>query len=588
VRKGQWGKVSGERSVGKEGAEWRSGGVGGAAKLPLGSEAGREGWAEVNNRDRPDGTGRAAPAGDSNRPGEAGQTGHNGATAFGLDAFSLDDRMRLFGYVTADNRTAYLWILRVFDRERAAYHVLLHNTDVARGLDALAEEHSGCPSGGGLDLSRLLDALVEWGVLDRSQDGARAATVAEYRNRHSVYQFTEAGYRAHRAVESVLGASLAEANLSRLVFPDILADLDALAEANRTGDSEEVVRKLSRLDRVLSDMAERAARFYLMLGDLARTNDSTPEVFLTHKDALLSHLRDFHLELQRFTPLLRQAVEAVETTGIDRLIAHAAKADERLFRTDAERLDDWRRRWLGLHAWFAPAGLDRPSEADRMADAAVGAISNVLALLRRVTEARRGGVSRESQLRHLAAWFAATPSETAAHALFDVAFGLSAPRHVGVAHAAPDSISTRGSWWEAPAVELERTLVEAGKTGGPGRPAAVARNEVSRQRIRGAQLVDQRKLAEAAAALAETGAYDDVLDETRTTLLLRLVDLALAARRGGGPARVSGAAHGVRLTLAPVPGTTTVRTCRGWLHLDGYAVEIKRLDPARVRAERAS
>jgi len=27
-----------------------------------------------------------------------------------------------------------------------------------------------------------------------------------------------------------------------------------------------------------------------------------PEVFLAHKDALLAHLRDFHLELQRYTP----------------------------------------------------------------------------------------------------------------------------------------------------------------------------------------------------------------------------------------------------------------------------------------------
>lgn len=45
----------------------------------------------------------------------------------------------------------------------------------------------------------------------------------------------------------------------------------------------------------------------------------------------------------------------------------------------------------------------------------LAAISAVLALLRRVTEARRSGVSRESQLRHLAAWFTgwkATPPRT--------------------------------------------------------------------------------------------------------------------------------------------------------------------------------
>ena len=36
----------------------------------------------------------------------------------------------------------------------------------------------------------------------------------------------------------------------------------------------------------------------------------------------------------------------------------------------------------------------------------------------------------------------------------------------------------------------------------------------------------------------------------------------------------SGSAHGVRLTLRPAPGSTTVHTVRGRLHLDGLAVEV--------------
>jgi len=32
---------------------------------------------------------------------------------------------------------------------------------------------------------------------------------------------------------------------------------------------------------------------------------------------------------------------------------------------------------------------------------------------------------------------------------------------------------------------------------------------------------------------------------------------------------------------------TTVRTARGWLHLDGYALEVKLLDSARLRANGA-
>jgi uncharacterized protein (TIGR02677 family) len=513
-------------------------------------------------------------------------TGTPPTATFGLDVFGLDDRMRLFSYVTADNRLAYLWLLRAFDASRANYHVLLHTSEVAAVLAGLHDAQPDCPDPAELELPRLLDALVEWGVLDRSQDGTRATTLAEYRNRHSVYQFTEAGYRAHRAVESVLSATMDDTTLSRLVFADLLADLGALATANTAGDAEEVYRKLNRLDRALADIAERAARFYHMLGDLGRTNDTTPETFLSHKDALLAHLRDFHDELQRYTPLLREAVHAVEATGLDRLVEAAAEADERIFRTPAERLEDWRRRWHGMRSWLAPPGPDLPSEADRLADATIAAIGDVLALLRRVTEARRGGVSRESQLRHLAAWFSAVGSRDAAHTLFEVGFGLGSPRHVNVPHADPEVIPSRASWWEAEAVELSRTLVEAGRTPGQGngRPARVERADDRRAQLRATQLAQERRLAGAAARFAEAvdgepaqlDRRHEPLDRAQVGVLLRMLDLVLAARVAGrAPVPLAAAAHGIQLTLTPAPGRfATVPTTGGALHLDGFTLAV--------------
>ncbi len=459
--------------------------------------------------------------------------------AFGIDAFALDDRMRLFHFLAADKRTVYLWLLRAFNRARANYQVLLHTDDVGAQLAALADEHPECPTPE--DLSAALDALVDWGNLDRSQDAARAATIQEYRNRHSVYQLTDAGFRAYQAVEQVLTARLDDAALSRLVFPDILADLSALAAASTAGDSEEVYRKLSRLDRALSDMAERAARFYLMLGELSRTTDDRAEVFLAHKDALLAHMREFHTELLRYTAV--------------------------------ERMEDWRQRWAGLVAWF---GTDRPpTESDRLQQATVAAISDVLAMLRRVTEARRGGVSRESQLRHLAAWFTNTPSQPAAHALFGAVFALRSPRHVGVPHDDPEAIPTRRSWWEAPAVEISRTLVETGKAPSPGRPAAVERNDASRRRLRDHQLAEAAQRRAAAERLARGGPHGRVLSEAETVVLLALMDRALGARV---PVRVSvrasGSAHGVRLVLHPCTEVTSVETVRGRLYLDRVRLSV--------------
>ncbi|MET7542186.1 TIGR02677 family protein [Streptomyces sp. NPDC005507] len=514
---------------------------------------------------------------------KGGPDSGSGNDAFGIDAFTLDDRLRLFHFAAAEKRGDYLWLLRAFDRGRANYQVLLHASDAAGLLRALADEHPGAAAVG--EVQPLLDALAEWKVLDRSYDGTRAANLTEYRNRHYVYQFTQAGYRAYRAVEDVLGATLEDAQLSRLVFPDLLADLTALAEANAAGDAEEVYRKLGRLDSQLNEMAQRAARFYLMLGDLARTNDTRPEVFLAHKDALLSHMREFTAELGRYAPLLAEAVEKVAVGGVERMVEQAAEADERLFRSPAARLEDWRQRWNGIVHWFGGREYGRDtgrehSEAERLQDATVTAIRSVLALLRRVTEARRGGVSRESELRHLAQWFTSAASDDDAHALFQAVFGLGAPRHVAVPYSDPELIPGRTSWWEAEPVELARTLVQSGRTPALRGPGRVERNDAERARLRATQLRDQAERRGAAVSLARDGAHGRVLDEAETSALLSLLDVALAARVPvtKGVTAASGAAHGVRLTLVPTtsPGEsfTTVRTVRGDLHLDGLRLEV--------------
>jgi uncharacterized protein (TIGR02677 family) len=357
-------------------------------------------------------------------------------------------------------------------------------------------------------------------------------------------------------------------------------------------------------------MAQRAARFYLMLGDLARTNDTRPEVFLAHKDALLTHMREFHSELSRYAPLLADAVEAVNAEGPDRVAALAAEADDSLFRSPEERVREWRHRWGGLVQWFgAPqsgpthsgstysGGAPRISEADRLQDATITGIANVTALLRRVTESRRGGVSRESQLRHLAQWFANLPGDDDAHALYQAVFGLGGPRHVAVGYEDPDLIPGRQSWWEAEPVRLARTLVRTGRVAGLQGPGRIQRDDAAKDRLRAEQLKATVQRRAASAQLASDGVYERVLDEPETRALLSLLDIALVARvpvsrsvtTADGPGPVAtGSADGVRLTLRPRPGVTTVRTVRGRLHLDGLAIEVTSVGgvppaPAAVR-----
>lgn len=508
------------------------------------------------------------------------ESGQPDATAHAT-ALVRDDRLRLFSFATAEKRADYLWVLRAFDHARANYVVLLHAGDIAQILEKLS---AGDASGRlrPADITPLLDQLHVWEVLERSYDGTRAATLAEYRNRHFVYQFSQAGYQVFRAVEDVLAARLDDASLSRLALPDLLSDMVELAAANRAADGDLIYRKLSRLDSTLSDMATRAAHFYLTLGDLVRTTEITPEAFLSHKDALLTHMREFSSDLSRYAPKLADAIAMVEETGIEAMVARAAGSDERVFLPPVEREADWLSRWAGLKCWFVAgdsdqsSGPEKLSESERLREGTMSAIAAVLSLLRRVTETRKGGVSRESQLRHLAGWFAATPTEDAAHALFQAAFDLGRPRHLSMVHPDADIIPESRSWWDAPPVEISRTLAETGRPPSPGLPGRVQRNEGSIRRLREEQLSVQRARAAAAKSLATGGVYERVLDNAETDVLLSLLNAALTARVpvSGRVKSATGSENGVKLTLSQHGESTIVRTARGRLHLDGLQVSI--------------
>jgi len=199
-----------------------------------------------------------------------------------LDALAVSDRFRLFNFTRRDDHVAYLWVLRALDRLRAVHEIQAHTDDVAGALAELAAVYDEAPRLDG-GLREKLDALADDGMVHRLEDASRAGSLARYRNRQSVYQFSELGYRAFTAVEDVLSARIRDANLSRLVFSDILNDLKALAQATRDQDKDQVYRRLSRLDTVLDDMSRRAAQFHLTLGEIMRSTDTSPDTFLRYK-----------------------------------------------------------------------------------------------------------------------------------------------------------------------------------------------------------------------------------------------------------------------------------------------------------------
>ncbi len=511
---------------------------------------------------------------------------HDARIGFGMDLLQANDRLRLFAFTTTPERFRYLSILRIFDRARQRYEAQLHTSKVAAELTA--EQHE-VEDPANLEVS--LDRLRDWGLLHRDYDSSRVASIAEYRRRSSVYQMTEIGFLAYSAVESVIRARPSDVELRRLVFPAILADLEQLAVANRAGDANNVNLLLDRLHAALTEMTQRAARFYLMLGDLARTHDARPEVFLRHKDLLLGHLTDFLVELQRYRPIIARAVRDVAATEEDLLVRRASSVDASPFATEAERIERWRSHWRGIVAWFVDSA-DEPCSAERLDRHTAAAISHLVSLLRRVTEGRRGGISRESQLKFLARWFMAAESDGDAHALFSAAFGLRAARHLAIAYDDPDVIGANRSWWNAPPVEVTTTFREHGRPPSPGRPAPLPDN--SRERAAMFATQKARRAAQVAAedSLARGGLGERVLNREEFQVLLRLMDLALQTRAnvvGSLPARRGGiAGEGrtprLRLRLRHANQATVVRTTEGRLIIPDITLELE--DAAAPRAAR--
>jgi uncharacterized protein (TIGR02677 family) len=504
----------------------------------------------------------------------ADQTSDGERSSLDLDALAVSDRFRLFNFTRRDDHVAYLWVLRALDRLRGVHQLQAHSDDVAAALAELAAVYDEVPRLDGA-LREKLDALAEDGMVHRLEDASRAGSLARYRNRQSVYQFTELGYRAFTAVEAVLSARVRDANLSRLVFSDILDDLRALAAASRDHDEEQVYRRLSRLDTVLDDMSRRAAQFHLTLGEIIRSTDTSPGVFLKYKNALLTHMTDVMTELDRYLPRLAMAVAEAEAGDPDAMLRLAVAADERPFLSRDEVLDDWRRRWAVLRAWFAD-NTAAESKAEGLRSATRSAVSAVIALLRQVTEAQRGGVNRSSQLGHLAEWVFNAPDEAAAYALMSAAFNIRSARHLGGAHDDAEQISSRATWWDAPGVEISVTLFRRGKAPTPGVPQPARTNPAIKAELRRRQAAERQAEREAAQQLLGSGAHGRVLDEAETRVLLRLLTLATEARTvvAGRLASGSGGNDVLTMRLVPNAAGSAVQTKNGVLHLPGFELQL--------------
>jgi uncharacterized protein (TIGR02677 family) len=484
-----------------------------------------------------------------------------------LDA---EERARLLVLRAATEPSApiYAAIMSVLVQAKERYQVQVRTEEIASALAT-----------GGFDTASLtgsLEQLKEWGAVAWTQDTGRVYRLEDFNRRRELWQLTAVGHAAHDSVLRVLGAAEHSGSLQRALFRDILENLAALSGAVEVGDATATYLRLRDLDGALIDLAANARDFHATIGQLRLDTELEPERFLAYKNLLIEYLQNFLDDLFRYRTQIERSAALVEARGIDRMVALAAEGDDSTGLFAAPDLAGrWQQRWDGLVAWFRRSPQHGTAGADDLASATTSAIRDLMAFLRKLTESATRPITRASELVHLARWFARLEAADA-HRLFDAAFGLGQPLHLGQEEEDPDRTSASQSWWEAAPVPVSFSLREYGKRAGAPPPSLASNFSSVRAMLLEEHEARRAERLEAAAALSAKAIEERTLTPAELDLLLDLLDRALHERPLRGDFKVEIEAEGLRVVVSSGDSDCVIAAETGSLTLPHLEVEVLR------------
>jgi uncharacterized protein (TIGR02677 family) len=443
-----------------------------------------------------------------------------------------------FAHVTAPNAPFYRALMGVFVRAKEQFTVHLRPEDV----------HAALPVGqrptDADELIAALGQLVAWGNLRADPDTGRVTAVEDFYRRRFIYQITHPGEAAEEALAAYDEALGRRGALQAVALADIATQLRVLlARAAEDAPDPAVVHlALGTLVQRFTALADNARAF---MGSLQRTidlHDADTEAFLAYKDRLIDYLERFIQELITRGAEIAVLLERLDAEPLLRAAAAREASDaapEDAARAEEEAYARWRGRWAGLRAWFLSAP-GREAQARLLRGAALGAIPQLLAVVRSLNERRSGRSDRSADFRTLARWFAQAPDDEARHRLWRSAFGLYSARHLTAEAEAADSgerPDTGLPWAQARPLTISPQLRRTGSYERRGRTRRVADRSEERRHL--AELA-RRQAAETAAARARlaTGGKRRLselgeLDTAAFGLFLGLLGDALSAWRPG-------------------------------------------------------
>ncbi|MDX3356392.1 TIGR02677 family protein [Streptomyces sp. ME01-24h] len=493
-----------------------------------------------------------------------------------------------FAHLSTPTAALYRQIMRVFLRAKERYAVHLRPEDVhaALPLDVRPAEAE--------TVAKALGSLSqpEWGNLRADPDTARVTAVEDFYRKRYVYQLTQAGEAAEEALAAYDDALGRRGSLQAVALHDIVTQLRALLVLAAEDEPDPAKTHLA-LDGLASRFVALADNARAFMGSLQRTidlHDVSEEAFLAYKDQLIGYLERFIQDLitlgGRIAALIGELDDRIEP--LLRVAAAREAADaapEAAGSAQREAYERWAARWAGLGDWFISRD-GRESQARLLRGRALGAIPQLLAVVRALNERRAGRSDRSADFRTLARWFAEAPDDDARHRLWRAAFGLYPARHLSVD---ADTLAARTAhplpaatpWAAAEPLRISPQLRRTGSYERRGKPRRVEDRSAARARL--AELAAKQS-AETAAARARltTGGTTRLsglgeLDPLAFSLFLHLLGDALATWRPGLQHTVATSNDGsmeIRLTALGDGTTAEIHTPGGVFRGPDHLVEI--------------
>ena len=496
-----------------------------------------------------------------------------------------------FTHLTVPNAALYRRVMGAFLAAKERFAVHLRPEDV---LAALPPEHRPAD----LDaVVKALDSLVEWGNLRADPDTSRVTAVEDFYRKRFIYQLTQAGEAAEQALSAYDEALGRRGALQAVALHDIVTQLRALMvigaeQEDGRPDAAKAHLALSALTGRFEALAENARAF---MGSLQRTidlHDVEVEVFLAYKDRLIQYLERFIQDLitlgGRIALLIGELEEGGRVGVLLRLAAAREAADAAPDETEsaeARAYERWAGRWSGLAAWFVSAD-GRESQARLLRGRALGAIPQLLAVVRQLNERRAGRSDRSADFRTLARWFAEAPDDAARHRLWRAAFGLYPARHLTVdadtlERRAAHPVAAFTPWAEAEPLRISPQLRRTGSYERRGKTRRVQDRSEQRRRLAEIAAKQTQEIAAARTRLATDGTTRlsalGELDPLAFSLFLQLLGDALATWRPGMTATLATSNDGtmeVRLTALTDGTTAEIHTPGGAFRGPDHLIEI--------------